>query len=1199
MKKVVLLFFVCCFALKGIAGYNPVTIASGFNSDLVANGIGDASLSSSSFDVPNNYAFLAADFQATSSNSLPTNALPASGSINSEATTGLTFQMASYSGNNALLLTETTNTGTLNLTAANVSNVYLLTSAANGNADFDVTVNFSDGSSQQFLSQTASDWFWNSDYAIKGMGRVNRGNNNLDNQGDNDNPRLYQVNLALNAANYSKTISSISFTTTATGGTTMAVLAVSVNNVCTGTPSLATTTSSVSGACAGVSFTLSLNGLSNDPGLSYQWETSTDGNTWVAVSSGGNDPTFTTTQSAATYYHCIVTCTLSSLSSTSSTLSVTQNAANQCYCIPDYFWGCDDGGTYYDINSVLLPGENGTSIDNQSTGCSGNGYMDYTSSIAAVDLQANNFYNLTLTTQNTNVEPSASVWIDFDNSGTFDSNEMVGTTGTTVNDSVEIALPFITAGLHHMRIRTAFYNAGTVDEPCAQYSEGEAEDYMVNILPPPTCLNVTNLTVTNPTAAGTASATWDAGTSGTTYDWVVDQSNTNAPTATSYTTTSTPAASISGLIPGVYYTHVRAHCSASDSSVWVKTRFVIPSACSNAITILSGQTVTGNNTGFDDVTLPAGTCGDQFQGFQHGIWYKFTTVDTGSVTISTCGGASWNTYLRVYSGDCTNLTCVGFDDNFCNVQSSVSFTSVANQTYYVLLGSYADYEYGAYTLNASFPGIPVNDNATGAVNLNVNQTCSGPNQINTYASSGIGEPYPNCSGIAGGHSVWYKFVAPSSGTVKISTDNAPLGTFTNSKIALFQTSDSSNYSNFSLLSCDENNGVTDAGNMSIIYATGLTAGNTYYVEVDGSTTTDMGTFCISVQEINSTMISQTAVACQAFQQPSGTNSNYTGWTSLVDNSGNIVAIVRNPAGSAPTDFSGSYTVTSGAPRQDNAGHYYLSRNYYISNPSISTPVDVVFMISPNEFYPLAGFLGISPASLQINLNVNKQEGTSCSSNFSQTNGPSTVLLQNINGQPNGATWIQISTSSFSNFYLMNGITPLNITLNDISAENQGKLNKIKWSTDKEEQGDYFELERSKDAKTFELLSKINGSGKSNNYDYMDVTPFNGINYYRLKLQHANGTYTYSKVVEAKVTSSGDFAMTLYPNPTQNTVHIQLNKAYQTQAQLCITDLSGRTLETIEIQNQDFDIDLSRYATGVYLIKYKDDQRTETIKISKQ
>ena len=148
--------------------------------------------------------------------------------------------------------------------------------------------------------------------------------------------------------------------------------------------------------------------------------------------------------------------------------------------------------------------------------------------------------------------------------------------------------------------------------------------------------------------------------------------------------------------------------------------------------------------------------------------------------------------------------------------------------------------------------------------------CSGSPYTNAAASQSTGEPFAACQGTAGYKTVWFKFVAPASGNVRISTDYSGGTMGSDSRVALFSAEDVNNYATFSNLACDDDNGAV-VGAKSILYATGLTAGNTYYVQVDGkNASTASGSFCVTVDEMASNMLA-TSTACAAGQSLSTVN----------------------------------------------------------------------------------------------------------------------------------------------------------------------------------------------------------------------------------------------------------------------------------------------------------------------------------------
>ncbi|MBI1838565.1 MAG: T9SS type A sorting domain-containing protein [Flavobacteriia bacterium] len=125
-----------------------------------------------------------------------------------------------------------------------------------------------------------------------------------------------------------------------------------------------------------------------------------------------------------------------------------------------------------------------------------------------------------------------------------------------------------------------------------------------------------------------------------------------------------------------------------------------------------------------------------------------------------------------------------------------------------------------------------------ATTLTPATSCSYSAGTNVGSTSGLdGFGTPSCASYSSSPDVWYKFVAPSSGTVTITTTS---GTLTDSGMSLYSATNCS--TGPSEITCDDDSG---AGTMSEISASGLTSGNTYYIRIwdynDGT-----GTFNICI-----------------------------------------------------------------------------------------------------------------------------------------------------------------------------------------------------------------------------------------------------------------------------------------------------------------------------------------------------------------
>jgi hypothetical protein len=523
------------------AAYVPITI-SGYNADVVANGTGISTNSTTIGVDDSNYVFMAQDYNPTGTSYLPTGGL-----INSAATAGVTFQLAPYAGNNSLRIPAGAGTGTGSGTATfatpqSAGEVFLLATSGSGASLVNITVTFTDATTQVFTGQSVSDWYGGSSYAVLGLGRVQRGVENRENSSSD--PRLYQIRLAISTANFAKQIQSISFAKTSTTGV-FNLMGVTINSVCNGTPAAGTLTSTTTNACVGSSFTLNTTGAAFGSGISYQWQSSPAGaNTFTNLGASQATSAYTVAnQTVATDYRLVVTCAGSNLSSTSPLIAVAQSPFLNCYCTPT-------GGN---CTSEWIRGISFGALTNTST-CTTGGYVSYTTNTAlTTTLAPGSSTPLTLDLRVNATNSQAGVWIDYDHSGTFDASEytLIGTgpatgfTGLDLSLTGSVAVPATAlTGLTRMRVRSN--NGGVVgNQACFNSYFGEVEDYLVTIATPTACTGTptggtattANATVCPATSFVLRASGYTTGATGLSYQWQSSPAGANTFTAISGATT--------------------------------------------------------------------------------------------------------------------------------------------------------------------------------------------------------------------------------------------------------------------------------------------------------------------------------------------------------------------------------------------------------------------------------------------------------------------------------------------------------------------------------------------------------------------------------------------------------------------------------------------------------------------------------------
>jgi hypothetical protein len=487
---------------------------------------------------------------------------------------------------------------------------------------------------------------------------------------------------------------------------------------------------------------------------------------------------------------------------------------------------------------------------------------------------------------------------------------------------------------------------------------------------------------------------------------------------------------------------------------------------------------------------------------------------------------------------------------------------------------------------------PVNDNPTGAITINVGDPCPGTLFTNVNASRASGEPVNSCYQEATQNypSVWFKFVAPASGVVKISTDNG--GTLSDTHMGLFEGSDPADYSTFTIKACDDDNGVTNTFK-SILYAGGLNPGQTYYIMVNGYNGSS-GTFCVTVEDIAASLLS-TNTTCSSGQSVYINNTSFAGQTSIIDNSGRVLAIVKSSTGYSSTNtYNGNQNINTGSVRMDAVGTYYLDRNYAFSNDITVSNIEVTvfFLDAELEALKLADPTIVSLSDLRVS-----HTPGSCQANYS---GALAALINpTATGSANGVHWITFTTPSFSNFYIHGGLVPLPITLSKFEGKTIGADNQLTWEAAQEKNAHQYVIERSEDGNKFNTIGLVNAKGFTGAmYSFDDKAPVAGSNYYRLKMEDKDGKFVYSNVIKLTNDSRGELAVTANPNPFKSSVTLNITGNIEENAGILVSDLSGRVILHQAVTAPKIELDLSQLNAGVYLVKYTDANQSKVIKIVK-
>ncbi len=143
---------------------------------------------------------------------------------------------------------------------------------------------------------------------------------------------------------------------------------------------------------------------------------------------------------------------------------------------------------------------------------------------------------------------------------------------------------------------------------------------------------------------------------------------------------------------------------------------------------------------------------------------------------------------------------------------------------------------------------------------------------------------------------------------------------------------------------------------------------------------------------------------------------------------------------------------------------------------------------------------------------------------------------------------------------------------------------LKWEAVVDEKHSYFEVERSADGQNFIALAKV-----SHPFSYIDQSPEEGTNYYRIKQYDFDGKFSYSKTISVYL-SPLSFGIHIYPNPVNDEMSIRIKTPSPEKLTIQLTDLAGKlvlTRNAVVSNGNIIKFDISHLPNQVYVLKLID------------
>ncbi|GAB2949652.1 hypothetical protein GCM10027048_13430 [Hymenobacter coalescens] len=507
---------------------------------------------------------------------------------------------------------------------------------------------------------------------------------------------------------------------------------------CTAPPTAGTVTASATSICVPTAVTLGLQGASFGSGLTYQWQSSTNGTTYTDISGATRSSYVTAPVTATTYFRAVLSC--SGQSATSTPIQVTLNApayaalpvlenfdntwVSVCATreVPSNNWRMTADPA--DVDASWRRSDDGASAG--WTSPTGGAYSPLASQglhsarfhsyyaddnkVGTLDLYANlsatGNKRLTFDFINPSGDDSLTVHVSTDGGLTFGPALVRLNTATAWSSRVlQLTTTSATAVIRFRGVGDFGANDIGLDNVRVESANG--------------CLSPAGLAV-GTTTTTTAVLSWAAGGTGTytvEYGPIGFQpgSGTSVPGITGTTTT------LTGLTPGTpYQFYVTQNCGATTSAAGGPVVFntqIVNDDPSGAVTLNVGTSCTptnGTNVGATTTTVNgyanpgSGATGCGIAGTPKDVWFKFTTAATGptstAVRISVTGVPA--SQLRAFSaasaaGPFTQIGCSSTSSTAAAPNLDLS-SLTPSTTYYVRVSGYGSSDpQGPFTICAS------------------------------------------------------------------------------------------------------------------------------------------------------------------------------------------------------------------------------------------------------------------------------------------------------------------------------------------------------------------------------------------------------------------------------------------------------------------------------------------------------------------
>jgi hypothetical protein len=174
---------------------------------------------------------------------------------------------------------------------------------------------------------------------------------------------------------------------------------------------------------------------------------------------------------------------------------------------------------------------------------------------------------------------------------------------------------------------------------------------------------------------------------------------------------------------------------------------------------------------------------------------------------------------------------------------------------------------------------------------------------------------------------------------------------------------------------------------------------------------------------------------------------------------------------------------------------------------------------------------------------------------------------------------------------------LMVRLLNFTATKATSGSQVVWITENEADYTNFAVQRSIDGgKTYNMIDGLSSSGQGT-YSFLDASPAQGANMYRLQITDLNGSISFSSVITLMYGNTASLVKTgivVYPNPAKTTLNLSIAPGFNSPGignelspgsyNIQITNVLGSVVKQATISQQSWQTNISDLMPGTYVLQ---------------